>query len=532
MRTGPFRWCRHNRSAMPPPSASVLPPSADADEPFGRWPGLLGLVVLAAVLRLHGLGSQLWLDEMDAVLESIRRPALDIATRWPATTSHVLYDLCSHACLRALGETPLAVRLPAALFGVGGVAALFLFSEPVLGRRVALVAGALLAVSYHHVFYSQNARGYTALLLFALLASAALLRLRARPGATATRAGYVAGCVLAAYSVALGLFVIVGHGLLVAAGAATAWLQRRRPALPVRAWAGAAALAALLIGAVYAPLAPHLLRFTQRQARLPAGAEAAHGGPMSRLGVAADALEGLGRGFGGRTGLAAAAIVASIGGALWARRDGLSLAVLVAPVVIELAALLAADVPLSPRYFALALAPLVIALAVGLVAVAGWITNAGWGTNSPETERKTETGTGTTRRRWLGDVLLTAVVVIAALPLAGYYEVPKQDFQGAMDRVAHLAQRGDGRIAVHYAARGICGYYRAAFQDVQALADLEEQERTGRRLWLVTTLERFLAAERPALHAHIQSSYRRVEVLPATVGGAEMNIYEYKDARF
>src|SRR3954462_872789 len=118
---------------------------------------LLALAVaLAAALRLHGLGSQLWLDEIDAVLGSIRRPAAEIVTEWPATTSHVLHDLCSHAAVRVLGETPVAIRLPAALFGVGGVAALFLFTEAVLGLRVAAVAAGLLAVSYHHVSYSQN----------------------------------------------------------------------------------------------------------------------------------------------------------------------------------------------------------------------------------------------------------------------------------------------------------------------------------------------------------------------------------------
>jgi mannosyltransferase len=497
-------------------SGPAVPAGAD-ETGTTRWRWVLAfLVVLAAALRLHGLGSQLWLDEMDAVLESIRRPAADIVTRWPATTSHVLYDLCSHASVRALGETALAVRLPAALFGVGGVIALLLFTEPVLGRRVAAVAAALMAVSYHHVFYSQNARGYTALLFFALLASRGLLRFRARRAGRAAWAGYVFACALAAYSLVLGVFVVAGHALLVAASALTARRRGHRPAIPVRRYAAAAATAGALIVLLYAPFAPHLLRFTQRQARLPAAAESAHGGAAARLGVAADAIEGLGRGLGGRAGLAVAALAAAIGGALWARRDGLSLAVLVVPVVLELAALLAADVPLSPRYFALALAPLTIALAVGLVAIADRIAGT----------------LETPRARMAADTLLAGVVMAAALPLASYYRVPKQDFQGAMDRVAVLAGDGDGRIAVHYAARGICGFYRAGFQDVQALADLEAQEKKGRRLWVVTTLERFLAAEAPALHAHIQSSYRRVAVLPGTVGGAEMNIYERKEARF
>lgn len=502
--------------------AAVSPVSASAPSVPGvapnaegrRWAILAALVVGAGVLRLHDLGSQLWLDEMDAVAQSIRRPLADIATRWPSTTSHVLYDLFGHACLRLLGESAFAVRLPAALFGVAGVAALYLFVERALGRRAAVVAGALLAVAYHHVFHSQNARGYSALVFFALLASYTFLGFRARPRGGISRTGYAVTCALAAYSVLFGLVLVAAHGLIAGTGAAAARLRpTRSPPLALRPFAGAAAMAVLLTALLYAPFAPDLLRFTRRQAALPAGAAGAHGGRLSRLGVAADTVEGLARGFGGKGGLAAALVVGAIGTVVWARRDGFSLAVLAAPVVLQLAALLLADVPLSPRYFALALPPLVVALAVGLVVV-GDLASGGGRTAAARRGR---------------DALVAAAVLASALPLAGYYAVPKQDFRGAIERVNARARGSDRRLAVHYAAIGVCGYYRAGFQDVQALSGLEAQERLGGRVWLITTLERFLAAEAPALYGHIQSSYRRVEVLPATVGGAEMVIYERDD---
>jgi mannosyltransferase len=489
----------------------------------GRWLGVSGLLLLSTVLRLHRLGSQLWLDEIDAVLESIRRPAAEIVTRWPASTSHVLYDLCAHGLVRGLGESALVVRLPAALFGVAGVGALYAFADAALGHRVALAAGALLAVSYHDVFYSQNARGYTTLLFFALLASWAILRLRSAGAGRGVRLGYALSGALAAYAVVLGLFVVAGHALLLGAGVGVGAIRRRTSGLDLRPYAASVAMATVLIAVLYAPFARPLLRFAVHQAQVPADAPAAASDPsaartgrLARLGVAADAVEGLARGFGGAGALAAVALVSAIGAAAWARRDALSLAVLVAPVGLELAALLAADVPLSPRYFALALPPLVLALGAGLVTVADRVTRA-W----PPVPS-----------RWAADALIATSVLAAALPLATYYRVPKQDFLGAMAGVASRAREGDGKIAVHYAARGLCRYYHAGFQDVQALADLESQERMGRRLLLVTTLERFLAAEAPALHAHIQSSYRRVQVLPATVGGAEMNIYERTQARF
>ena len=316
MWTGPIRSRAHNRLACLPLRPPVPPLATKRTTARIGGGSLVGLVALAAALRLHGLGSQLWLDEMDALLESIRRPAADIMTRWPATTSHVLYDLCSHASVRALGETALAVRLPAALFGVGGVAALFLFTQPVLGRRVATVAGALLAVSYHHVFYSQNARGYTALLL---------LRARRRAWIPAIPIGPRSAWATGPATSSPARSPPIPWSLASSCSRGTSCWRRaggrrpvsRRPPWPLRGRRvrrrgghGGGAIALL-----YAPFADHLLRFTERQARLPAAAEDGHGhrGPVARLGVTADAIEGLGRGFGGRAGLAVAALVASIG---------------------------------------------------------------------------------------------------------------------------------------------------------------------------------------------------------------------------
>jgi hypothetical protein len=258
------------------------------------------------------------------------------------------------------------------------------------------------------------------------------------------------------------------------------------------------------------------VRFTARQATVAVAIPDAAGGRLHRLGVAAEAVRGLAQGFGGMGGLAVVATVAALGTVAWAARDGFSLAVLVAPVAVEAAALLALDVPLTPRYFALALAPLVVALGHGVSTLGEAASRAH----------------GSPLARRTADAALGFVVCVAALPLAGYYRVPKQDFLGAIAGVEGRVRPGDGRIAVQYAARGLCRYYGAGFEDVQSLPQLEREERTGRRLLLVTTLERFLATEAPALYTHIQSSYRRVEVLPATVGGAEMNIYESAQASF
>src|SRR2546422_7380198 len=70
------------------------------------------------------------------------------------------------------------------------------------------------------------------------------------------------------------------------------------------------------------------------------------------------------------------------------------------------------------------------------------------------------------------------------------------------------------------------GYYRAGYATVETFDDLLPLERSGRRLWLVTTLERLLRVHDAGLYDHIRRDYRRITVLPATVGDGEMRIYE------
>lgn len=472
-----------------------------------------GIVILAAGLRFYRLDSQLWLDEIDALTESMQRPVAAILGQWrPGAASHVFYDLLGHACLRWLGEGALAARLPAALFGVAGVAALVFLARHVFGRRVALTSGLLLALSYHHVFHSQNARGYTALILFSILASHVLLRSRGRASLQPLEsAGYAVTCALGAYSVLFGAFVPAGHAAVVAADHVLARLRARAAAVAGRPFVASVATGMLLGTLLYAPFAGQVLRFTVDQSQLATQA----GGPEPsvgyRLGVLRDALHGLGRAFGGRAGLTVAGLVALVGVGLWARRDAFSLAVLAAPLGLQLVGLLAAGVPLSPRYFAMALPVLVLATGLGVSTLSAALAGC-W--PRPRTRRSIEAA------------VTGAVLLASALPLLAYYRVPKQDFRGAIARVGRLAREGDLKVAVHYAGHVIRGYYGADFQDVRTLAELEALESSGRHILLVTTLERFLAVQAPDLYRHIQASYGRVAVLPSTIDGAEMNVYE------
>jgi 4-amino-4-deoxy-L-arabinose transferase-like glycosyltransferase len=71
--------------------------------------------------------------------------------------------------LRVFGSNEWVVRLPAAIAGGLSVFAIYLLGSKLGGKRVGLVAALLLAISPREVWYGQEARPYTILLLLAIL---------------------------------------------------------------------------------------------------------------------------------------------------------------------------------------------------------------------------------------------------------------------------------------------------------------------------------------------------------------------------
>src|SRR5262245_41137163 len=75
------------------------------------------------------------------------------------------------------------------------------------------MAALLMAVSYHHVWFSQNARGYTELMFWSLIGTGLFIEGMAQPSRR-TWFGYA--CVLAAagYTHLSGVFFFAVHGLV------------------------------------------------------------------------------------------------------------------------------------------------------------------------------------------------------------------------------------------------------------------------------------------------------------------------------
>ncbi len=136
-----------------------------------KWsPGaFIGIFLLAAFLRLQGLRTDFWLDEIWAlqiVAEFVRNP-IDILTRLHLDTNHWLYTYYLFLC--GEGRAWWIYRVPSMIAGIMTVP---LFGLICGGRDPgkSLTAMVISGFSYLLILYSSEARGYALMILLGLIA--------------------------------------------------------------------------------------------------------------------------------------------------------------------------------------------------------------------------------------------------------------------------------------------------------------------------------------------------------------------------
>ena len=120
------------------------------------------LTLLAAALRFWRLGDwSFWADEIATL-----RDAQHLRN---VITYPVGYALIGFT-VRHLGLNEFVARLVPAITGAVSVPALYLIGRKLFSERAAILSAVLLAISSYHIFFSQEARYYTLMMLFSMLA--------------------------------------------------------------------------------------------------------------------------------------------------------------------------------------------------------------------------------------------------------------------------------------------------------------------------------------------------------------------------
>jgi hypothetical protein len=465
-----------------------------------RAAALLALLGVATAVRAIGLNGDLWHDEIFTLVDFVRSPALRILTEYTDDNQHLAYSLLAHASIAAFGESAWALRLPALLFGVASVWATWRLGRLLFGARAACYGAAFVAVAYHAVWFSQNARGYTGILFATTLGTELFLRGCARPRAR-TWLAYAATIAFGMWlHLTLG-FVALAHGLVWIALALRSPDRRLATLLPPL---GGLALAGTLTLLGYALVLPQLVAFYQQPA---AGVTTAAVEWKSPLWLLAETI----RGFGVPLALGAAALAVAIVPFAWSglallRRAPAAAFAFVLPGALLLALLVALERNLWPRFFLNALGFAALLGADGMLRIGGAL--AARLRAAP-------------RARLVPHALAGALVLASALapPLPRLWTLPKQDLTGARDFVKANAAPGDAIVGVDLVGEDYRAYYAPDFAIAFTQAELEARAARGAGgTWAIYAFGGYIAARDPALWRTLES-FEEVAAFPGTLGG-------------
>lgn len=475
-------------------------PEADRtawDETRAPFVVLLVLLGAATAIRLHALGQGLWLDEITTAVRYARPPFRDIFTTFDSENQHLLYSLLAHGSFILFGESAWALRLPAVLFGVGSIAGLY-----VLGREVArpletMLAAAFLTFSYHHVWFSQNARGYSGLLFWSIASSVFFIR-ALRGGRTRDWIGYAVTAALGVYTHMTMVFVVSGHFL--------SFLLRVRQAGGKAALRGIALGFAGSVAITLLLYAPVLADIRGGMASTLTGVVAKWNSPLWTL---RELLTGLSLGLSKAAVLVVGLIILGVGAVDYYRRERIVVELAVFGPAIGSVVSLALGHPIWPRFFLFAMGFFALLIFRGVLVVA---------------------------RRIAGLVRIPAHRIPAFQAAAGILLVaasattvpqawnPKQDFEGALRYVQDNRRPGDAVATVNLTVLAYSEYFHTDWQPVTSVDELSDLRNRPGRTWIVYTMPQVLTVQNPDLMAAIERDFRTVRQFGGTLGDGKIYV--------
>ncbi len=167
------------------------------------------LLGIALLLRFYHLGHQsIWVDEYTSYLCALPYDHMTFHDLWE-NLHGPLHALALHAVMRWIGVNTVTLRLPTALAGALTVGVMYRVGERTLGRG-GLIVAALTTFSPFLIWYSQEARNYAFVVLFAAAATWAWVEILQTRKAE-WWAAYVVACVAGILSNLSMLFVVAAH---------------------------------------------------------------------------------------------------------------------------------------------------------------------------------------------------------------------------------------------------------------------------------------------------------------------------------
>lgn len=514
-----------NASGALADGAPATPPAARASLSWrtdAAW--LVGISLLALALRLYKLGAPLWYDEILTLARFVRLPLDELLTTYTSLNNHVFFSLQAKLFVSLFGESTSVVRLPAVILGVLSIVLMFRLVQREVGVWDARLTAILLAVSYHHIWFSQNARGYTGLLFWTVLSTFAALRaLEARTlKAWLPYALYVAA---AGYTHLSAVMVFMAHAAVFAA-LAVGFFPRSAalaqvPKAELRA-SGRRALMGLGLGAaltalLHLPMVPDMLHTYSTFSGIHAAPVAV---PLSPIAPGAASfgksplwtIAEVFRSFGDLGPLLVCALpvvglLVCLGGRdLW-RRSPVLFAIYAVQIPGMLLLLTAAHLRIWPRYFFVDIAFLLLILVRGVLVLGEWLAaRFGFFQKMGLSAQGVGVAAG-----FVG-------VALSLVLLPRNYRLPKQDFAGALEYVQAERKPGDAVGVVGLANVPYDEFYKPGFANVRSVGELTQLRSASGATWLIYAFGSHTRSHFPDVMAIAAREFQQARVLPGTLG--------------
>jgi len=487
-------------------SSTVLwpAPSASGEEPVA-WVPLFGLVTIGTILRVVSLNQQLWFDEILTLLDSARQPVLRTITHYGGQNQHILYSVLAHGSIRLFGEQPWTLRLPAVFFGVASIPTLYFFGRLVTTNREALLASALVTINYQHVWFSQNARGYTGIAFWTLLTSIFFIR-SATNGKRSDWILYGVAAALGIYTHLMMVCVVVGQALLyvllLGSKGSSNWYTSRNCVSLLYGFILCGFLSLLL----YAPVIPSVLAHT-----IVVAGDPSHYQWTSPFWAVREVVRSLRGGIlGGLLAITLVGVILLSGFIAYCQENRFAVGLMILPGLITAMSLLATHHNFWPRFFFFE-----IGFALLLV-VRGAMVLGKLGAQMLGRPDKLGLKAGT--------ALVLLILLASVVPLRAEYRYPKQDYLGAMKFLDEHQQPGEQVMTAGSLSTPYQRYYHRNWPLVQTHAQFESALRSDHATWIVYSMPNSIRISQPEVWAIIEKNFTLVRAFSGTLGGGTIYV--------
>ncbi|MCB2114213.1 MAG: glycosyltransferase family 39 protein [Parvularculaceae bacterium] len=496
--------------------------NVNAVKPWERR-AIFFILAAATALRVYKLDSPLWFDEMATVINYVRAPFAQVIADYSSFNNHLFYSIQAKLSVLAFGESPWSLRFPALLFGVGSIWLVWRIARRYCDPKVALLSAALLAVSYHHIWFTQNARGYTELMFWSLAALAAFEANR-QSGDWRRWLLFALCLACAMYTHLTAAFFVAALGLTWIATLAARRFPRLLPSA-LAAPAGAAQWTPLfgfaLGGAITILLC--LPAISQMATLIGAVDDTVDIDVMAEY---RNPLWSVAEGFrtiiGGSALMAVAAPVATVvmivgGVSLWKRAPAFVL-VAILQIPVTLIALSIVSMRVWPRFFFNEFAFASVFIAEGAFVLASFI--------APWMERRGVLKASSGSLFLAGAAAMLAASMTMALR---NYTMPKQNFEAPLRMLEAQGAEPVSVGVVGWAYVPYLNFYEKDWKRLYAASDIAALKPTDGHIWVVSAFPARTSRANADIWAVLQRDFEVAGAWPGSLGDGRVMLFRSKD---